>query len=77
MTRWFNQFKREVEHRKGRSITETIHANIERVRVVIENYPCCTYDEIEADTALSLSTIEAIFHEDLKIKKASFPFSTS
>ena len=45
------------KHRKGRPITETIHANIERVRVVIENDPWCTYDEIEAETALSRGTI--------------------
>ena len=59
VTRWFNQFKRGVDdlkdkHRKGRPITETIHANIERVRAVIENDPWCTYDEIEAETTLSL-----------------------
>ena len=47
VTRWFNQFKRGVDdlkdkHRKGRPITETIHANIERVRAVIENDPWCT-----------------------------------
>ena len=74
MTRWFNQFKRGVDdlkdkHRKGRPITETIHANIERVRAVIENDPWCTYDEIEAQTTLSRGTIEAIIHEHLKMKK--------
>ena len=74
VNRWFNQFKRGVDdlkdkHRKGRSITETIHANIERVRVVIENDPWCTYDEIEAETALSRGTIEAIIMEHLKMKK--------
>ena len=58
VTRWFNQFKRGVDdlkdkHRKGRPITETIHANIERVRAVIEKYPWCKYDEIEAETTLS------------------------
>ena len=42
LTRWFNKFKRGLDelkdkHRKGRPITETIHANIERVRVVFEN----------------------------------------
>ena len=61
-TRWFNQFKRGVDglkdkHRKGRPITETIHANIERVRAVIENDLCCTYDEIEAQTTLSRGTV--------------------
>ena len=40
VTGWFNQFKRGVDdlkdrHRKVRPITETIHANIERVRAVI------------------------------------------
>ena len=47
MTRWLNQFKRGVDylkdkHRKGRPINETIHANIERSRVPIENDPWCT-----------------------------------
>ena len=42
LTRWMNQFKREVgdlkdNHRIGRPITETKHANIERFGVVIEN----------------------------------------
>ena len=42
LTSWINQFKRGLDdskdkHRKGRPITETIHANTERVRAVIEN----------------------------------------
>ena len=42
LTSWINQFKSGLDdlkdkHRKGRPITETIHANIERVRVVFEN----------------------------------------
>jgi hypothetical protein len=37
LTHWFNQFKRGLDHLKDkhlkeRPITETIHANIERVR---------------------------------------------
>ena len=44
VTRWFNKFKSGVEDlkdklRKGRPITEVTQANIERVRVVIENDP--------------------------------------
>ena len=57
------------KHRKGRPITETKHANIERVRAVIENDLWCIYDEIEAETPLSRGTIEAIIHEHLKMKK--------
>ena len=74
VTRWLNQFKRGVDdledkHRKGNSITETIHANIERVRAVIENNSWFTYNEIQAETTLSRGTIEAIIHEHLKLKK--------
>ena len=59
MTLWFNRFKRGVDdledkQRKGRLITETIHVSIERVRAVIENDSWYTYDEIEAETTLSL-----------------------
>ena len=57
------------KHCKGRPITETIHANIERVRAVNENDPWCTYDEIEAETTLSCGVIKAIIHEHLKMKK--------
>ena len=72
-----NQFKREVSdlkdnHRIGRPITETIHANSERFRGVIENGSLWTYDEIEAETTLSRCTLEEIIHEDLKMKKLAF-----
>jgi len=74
VTRWFNKFKSgeddlKDKHRKGRPITEVTQANIERVRFVIENDKCCTYDEIEAETALSRGTIRTIIHEHLKMKK--------
>ena len=77
LTRWMNQLKREEadlkdNHRIGRPITETIHANIERFRVVIENDSLWTYDEIEAETTLSRGALEEIIHEDLKMKKLAF-----
>ena len=77
LTIWINQFKSGLDdlkdkHRKGRPITETIHANIERVRAVIENDSLWTYDEIEAETNLSRGTLEKIIHEDLKMKKLAF-----
>ena len=53
--------------RKRRLITETKHAKIKWV--VIENDPCCSYDEKEAETTLYRGTIEAIIHEHLKMKK--------
>jgi hypothetical protein len=48
LIRWFNHFKRGLgdlkdKHRKGRQITETTHAKIERVRTVIEIDSLCTY----------------------------------
>ena len=60
------------KHRKGRPITETIHANIERVRVVFENDSLWTHDEIQAETTLSRGSLEEIIHLDLKMKKLAF-----
>jgi hypothetical protein len=57
------------KYSKGCTITEVTHANIERVRVVIENDLSCAYDEIEAETALSHGTIHIIIHVYLKMKK--------
>jgi hypothetical protein len=57
------------KHRKGRPITEVTQANIERVRVAIEIDPWCTYNEIEAETALSHGTIHIIIHALLKMRK--------
>ena len=43
-------------------MTEVTKANIERIRLLIENDPWCTYDEIEAETAFSHGTIHSIIH---------------
>ncbi len=59
-------------HRIGRPITETLQANIERFRGVIENVSLLTYDEIEPKTTLSRCTLEEIIHEDLKMEKIAF-----
>ncbi len=48
------------KHRKGRPITEVTQVNIERLRMVIKNDPWCTYNEIEAETALSHGLIHVI-----------------
>ncbi len=74
LTRCFNQFKRGLDdlkdkHLKGRPITETIHANIEWFRGVIENNSFWTYDAIKAETALSRGTLKEIIHVNLKMKK--------
>jgi [histone H3]-lysine36 N-dimethyltransferase SETMAR len=74
VTRWFNKFKGgfndlKDKHREGRPITGTTLVNIERVRVVIENDPWCSFDEIEAETSLSRGTIHTIIHEHLKMRK--------
>jgi|GWRWMinimDraft_11_1066019.scaffolds.fasta_scaffold06005_2 transposase len=59
VTRWFKKYKQGSEDindkpRQGRPITETTPVNIDKVRAVIENDPWCSYDEIEAETSLSL-----------------------
>ena len=74
VTRWFKKYKQGSEDindkpRQGRPITETTPVNIDKVRAVIENDPCCSYDEIEAETSLSRGTIQTIIHEHLKMRK--------
>ena len=59
-------------HHIGRLITETKHAIIERFRGFIENGSIKTYDEIEAETAISRCNLEEIIHEVLKMKKLAF-----
>ena len=46
--KYFEDGRQEIEDRErsGRPIVETLPANIERVRIVIEEDPYCTYDEI-------------------------------
>ena len=61
----------EDKPRSGRPITETTIDNIDRVRVLIEEDPWCTYDEIEAQTSLSRGTIHTIIHDHLKKKKVT------
>jgi hypothetical protein len=57
------------KHHKGLLIIVTIHANIQRVRAIIENDTWCTYYETQADITLSRGTIEAIIQVHLKMKK--------
>ena len=63
------------KHRKGRPITEVTQVNIERLRMVIKNDPWCTYNEIEAETALSHGLIHVIIHA-FKDEKASIKMGT-
>jgi histone-lysine N-methyltransferase SETMAR len=58
-------------YRSGRPITEFTHANIQLVSAVIEKNPWCSYDEIEAETSISRTTIFKIIHESLKMKKVT------
>ena len=69
--KYFKDGRQEIEDRarSGRLIVETLPANIERVRIVIEEDPYYTYDEIEAETSLSRVTIYNIIHNHLKLKK--------
>lgn len=74
VSRWYKHFKGgsdrlEDIQRSGRPITEITDVNIQRVRMAIEQDPYCTYDDIEAETFLSRSTIFRIIHECLKMRK--------
>lgn len=74
VARWIQHFKQgrenlKDEQRIGRPITEKTAVNIERVRLVIQDNPYSTFDEIEAETSLSRGTIQTIIHDCLEMKK--------
>jgi hypothetical protein len=63
---WFKHFELgnkslEDQHMLLHSVTETTKLNIKRVHEVIEDYPYCAYDEIDAESTLTRSTIQNTF----------------
>jgi [histone H3]-lysine36 N-dimethyltransferase SETMAR len=74
VARWCKLFREgrdslEDDPRSGRPISETVPANIERVRHVIDEDPFSTYDDIQAETSLCRNTIQHIIHDHLKLRK--------
>ena len=76
ITKWIREFKGgrtnlEDEPRSGAPITGPTAANIEVVRVLIENNPYLTYDELEAQTMLSRGTLERTIIDCLQLRKVA------
>lgn len=76
IARWHKLFRDgrerlEDDPRVGRPITGQTKANIERVRLVIEEDPYSTYDEIEEATSLCRGTIQNIIHDCLQLRKVT------
>lgn len=76
VVKWVNLFKAgreslEDDPRSGRPLTSFSEDNIELVRLVIEDNPHATYDEIKGETFINRFTIFQIIHEALKLRKVS------
>jgi histone-lysine N-methyltransferase SETMAR len=72
--RWcqlFREGREEVEDqaRLGRPVTETTSENIEQVRLLIDDDPYMTIEEMQEQTDLSYGTIHRIITDHLKLKK--------
>ena len=72
--RWVSRFKAgkfdlNDQPRCGAPITARKTANIEKVRLLIDDDPYITYKQIEATTSLHSLTIHSIIHDDLKLRK--------
>jgi len=72
--RWsklFRDGREEVEDkpRPGRPISETTTENIEQVRLLIDDDPCITIEDIQEQTDLSHGTVQRIVTDHLKLRK--------
>ena len=72
--RWCKRFHEgqeelENEARPGRPITETTPENIEQVRLIIEDDPCVTIEEVQDQTGLSYGTTQRIITDHLQLTK--------
>ncbi|CAF1090572.1 unnamed protein product [Rotaria sordida] len=59
--KWCKRFREDQEEledkaRPGRSFTETTRENIEQVRLIIEDDPSVTIEEVQEQTGLSYGT---------------------
>ncbi|CAF3871049.1 unnamed protein product [Rotaria sordida] len=71
-TKWFREGGEEIEDeaRLGRPVTETTFENIEQVRLLIDDDPHITIEEVQEQTDLSHGTVQRIITDHLKLKKA-------
>jgi histone-lysine N-methyltransferase SETMAR len=72
--RWsklFREGREEIEDkaRPGRPITETTAENVEQVRLLIDDDPRITIDDIQEQTDLSYGTVQRIIVDHLKLRK--------
>lgn len=72
--RWFKLFREgreetEDKPRSGRPITESTSDNIERIRLLIDDDPYLTIEELEYETGLSHGTIHRIIADQLNLRK--------
>ena len=72
-SKWFREGREEIEDeaRPGRPITETTSENIEQVQSLINDDPCITIDELEAQTDLSRGTVQRIVSDHLNLRKVT------
>ena len=69
--KWFCEGREEVEDeaRPGRPITETTDENIEQVRLLIDDDPYVTIEEVQEQTGLSYGTTQRIISDHLQLTK--------
>ena len=72
--RWaksFNEGRQEIEDeaRSGRPVIETISDNIEEVRLLIDDDPHITIEEVQEQTGLSHGTVQRIITDHLNLRK--------
>jgi len=72
--RWaksFNEGREEIEDeaRPGRFVTETTSDNIEEVRLLIDDDPHITIEEVQEQTGLSHGTVQRIITDHLNLRK--------
>ncbi|CAF2813643.1 unnamed protein product [Rotaria sp. Silwood2] len=71
--KWFREGREEVEGeaRSGRPVTETTSENNEQVRLLIDDDPCITIEEMQEQIGLSHSTVQRIITDHLNLEKVT------
>ncbi|CAF1549282.1 unnamed protein product, partial [Rotaria sordida] len=74
--RWSQLFREgreeiEDESRPGRPITETTSENIEEIRLLINDDPYLTIEELQEQTDLSYGTVHRIITDHLNLRKVT------
>ncbi len=71
--KWFREGREEIEDeaRSGKPVTETTNENIEQVRLLIDDDPHITIEEMQEQTGLSYGTTYRILTDHLNLKKVT------